>query len=208
MEKLKDTQQIRTLFSRKHDVVLPRKGVFLAGPTPFDGEMTKGWRRVITSKLLEDERLNPSMVIVSPEPETGFWADIETEYSNKDLEVVQNNQMLWEIQYLNLCDITAFWFPTYWDKESSGEFSPNIGPTARWEFGYYLQEYLKNREQRKFIVGAPADAQNISWAKRMAEIHGIKWHTLEVECKEKQVAQSFIDEIGLTLSDNNWNYKI
>ena len=40
MEKLKDTQEIRTLFSRKHDVVLPRKGVFLAGPTPFDGEMT------------------------------------------------------------------------------------------------------------------------------------------------------------------------
>ena len=35
-------EQIRTLFSRKHDVVFPKLGVFLAGPTPPDGEMQKG----------------------------------------------------------------------------------------------------------------------------------------------------------------------
>ena len=60
--------KIRTLFSRKHDTVFPKLGVFLAGPTPPDGAMTTGWRRVVTEKLKADKRLDASMIVVSPEP--------------------------------------------------------------------------------------------------------------------------------------------
>ena len=67
--------QIRELYSRNHATVFPKLGVFLAGPTPPDGEMKSGWRRTIVKKLSEDKRLNPSMIIVSPEPESGEWSE-------------------------------------------------------------------------------------------------------------------------------------
>ena len=69
--------QIRKLYSRKHDTIFPKLGVFLGGPTPPSGAMKTGWRRVIVNKLLEDERLDPSMIIVSPEPESGDWSEID-----------------------------------------------------------------------------------------------------------------------------------
>ncbi len=53
--------QIRSLFSRNHDTVLPKLGVFLAGPTPPDGEMQIGWRRVVMEALKEDKRLDASI---------------------------------------------------------------------------------------------------------------------------------------------------
>ena len=198
--------QIRTLFSRKHDTVFPKLGVFLAGPTPPDGEMKNGWRRVITDKLKADKRLDPSMIIVSPEPEDGFWSSINNPLPKNKLEVVQSKQIQWELQYLNLCDITAFWLPTYWTKEESDIFAPNIGPTARWEFGFFFQEYLKNPQKRHFIIGAPEDAESIKWAKKITDMYSIKWHTLKKEEKSKLVADSFIEEIVQTLLKNNWKY--
>jgi hypothetical protein len=201
-----ESNQIRTLFSRKHDTVFPKLGVFLGGPTPPSKEMENTWRRVIIKRLIEEKRLNPSMIVVAPEPESGNWADINNFSPKNELEVVGNKQMMWELQYLNLCDITAFWFPTYWTKETSGDFAPNIGPTSRFEFGYFLQEYLKNPQKKSFIVGSPEDAESIKWAKKITEIHGIKWHYLKNENKSDLVAQSFIDEIIETLIANKWNY--
>jgi len=107
---------------------------------------------------------------------------------------------------LNLCDITAFWLPTYWDKETSGNFAPNIGPTSRWEFGFFFQEYLKNPIKRHFIVGSPEDAESIKWAKKISDIYGIKWHILKKEDKSELVAESFIHEIAETLIKNKWEY--
>lgn len=198
--------KIRKLFSRQHDVVFPRLGVFLGGPTPPCGEMKSGWRRVIIQRLLEDERLDPSMIIVSPEPESGIWSEIDNSNPKNELEVVRDKQMPWELQYLNLCEITTFWLPTYWDKKQSGIFAPNIGPTSRWEFGYYLQEYLKNNQRRDFIIGSPEDAESVKWAKKITDIHGIKWHYLKKEDKSKLVADSFIEEIAETLIKNKWKY--
>ncbi len=198
--------QIRKLFSRNHDTVFPKLGVFLGGPTPPNGEMRQGWRRKIIEQLLADERLDPSMIIVSPEPEKGDWSDIDNENPQNDLEIVRDKQMPWELQYLNLCDITTFWLPTYWNKEKSGIFAPNIGPTSRWEFGYFLQEYLKNPQKRDFIIGSPEDAESIKWAKKITDIHNIKWHFLKVEDKSKLVADSFIEEIAQTLLKNKWKY--
>ena len=105
-----------------------------------------------------------------------------------------------------MCDITTFWLPTYWDKKTAGIFAPNIGPTSRWEFGYYLQEYLKNRQRRDFIIGSPEDAESIKWAKKITDIHGIEWHFLKKENKEELVADSFIEEIAKTLIRNKWKY--
>lgn len=158
--------QIRTLFSRNHETVFPKLGVFLAGPTPPDGAMTTGWRRVVTERLKADKRLDASMIVVSPEPESGYWSEIDNLNPKNELEVVRDKQMPWELQYLNLCDITAFWLPTYWTAESAEEFAPNIGPTSRWEFGFFFQEYLKNPQKRHFIIGSPEDAESIKWAKK------------------------------------------
>lgn len=200
------SNKIRVLFSRKHDVVVPKMGVFLAGPTPPDGDMLNGWRRVIINDLINTTVLNSGMIVVSPEPESGYWKDIDVLNPKDEIEKVHDKQMVWELQYLQLCDITAFWLPTYWSKEKSQNFSANIGPTSRFEFGYFLQEYLKNPSKRKFIVGSPEDAESIKWAKKITEIHNIKWHFLKKEDKENIVAQSFIDEIKETLVKNSWNY--
>jgi len=198
--------QIRVLFSRSHDTIFPKLGVFLAGPTPPDGEMQTGWRRVVVDKLQQDPRLDPSMIVVSPEPQTGYWSEIDNPNPANELEVVQDKQMPWELQYLTLCDITAFWLPTYWTKETAGVFAPNIGPTSRWEFGYFLQEYLKNTNKRSFIIGSPEDAESVKWAKKITDIHGIKWHFLKKEDKSSLVAPSFIAEIAETLIQNKWKY--
>lgn len=198
--------QIRSLFSRDHELVLPKLGVFLAGPTAPSGEMKNDWRRKIVDELKNDERLNASMLVIAPEPESGNWSDIDIESPKNELENIQNQQMLWEIQYLKLCDITAFWLPTYWTKEKSENFSLNIGPTSRWEFGFFFQEYLKDKDKRKFIIGSPEDAESVKWAKRMTDMHGIHWHFLKKEEKESLVAASFIDEIKETLIQNKWSY--
>ena len=198
--------QIRTLFSRKHDVVFPKLGVFLAGPTPPDGAMASGWRRVITEKLKADKRLDASMIVVSPEPKSGYWAEIDNPNPKNHLELVQDKQMPWELQYLNLCDITAFWLPTYWTAEAAEYFAPNIGPTSRWEFGFFFQEYLKNPQKRRFIIGSPEDAESIKWAKKITDIYGIRWHWLKKADKSKLVADSFIEEIAQTLIGNKWGY--
>lgn len=153
-----DGHKIRTLFSRNHDTVFPKPRVFLAGLTPPNAEMQQGWCRVVMDKLLADKCLIPSTLVVSPEPESGYWSDIDNANPQNALEVIRDKQIPWEWQYLQLCDITASWLPTYWTKEQAGVFAPNIGSTSRWGFGYFLQEYLKVPRKRKFIVGSPADA--------------------------------------------------
>jgi hypothetical protein len=198
-------EKIRVLYSREHQTIFPRLGVFLAGPTPPEDEMLTGWRRTVIQALQNNQDLDPSMIVVAPEPEYGRWDKICTE-DGTILSKVQNKQVPWEWQYLGLCDITAFWLPTYWDKETAGNFPGNIGPTSRFEFGYYLQEYLKNPLRRKFIIGGPDDAESVKWAKRIAEVHGVKWHSLKSGEKHKQVADSFIEEIANTLIAGKWEY--
>ena len=92
------------------------------------------------------------------------------------------------------------------DREESDIFAPNIGPTSRWEFGFFFQEYLKNPQKRNFIIGSPEDAESINWARKITDMHSIKWHTLKKEEKSKLVADSFIEEIVQTLLKNNWKY--
>lgn len=199
-------EPIRTLFSRQHDTVFPRLGAFLAGPTPPDGQMTSGWRRIVTEQLKADPRLHPGMIVVSPEPVTGNWSDIDNVGPKSHLEAVRDKQMPWELQYLNLCDVTAFWLPTYWNAESAGPFAPNIGPTSRWEFGFFLQEYLRQPQKRRFIIGGPDDAESVKWAKKMTDMHGIRWYGLPVSRKQELVAPEFIEAIAQALIGGEWKY--
>ena len=196
--------ELRCLFARDHDTVYPKQGVFLGGASPPDGEMINGWRRKIISALKKDTRLNAQMMLVSPEPESGFWEDIDIVDKDNDTESLRRQQTLWEFQYLRSCDITTFWLPTYWTKERSGVFAPNIGPSTRWEFGYFLQEYLKDPQQKDFIVGSPEDAQGLDWAKEITRMHGIRWHSLKKADKSDLVADSFIQEIADTLISNKY----
>ena len=201
-----NNNNIRTLYARQHDTVFPKLGVFLAGSTPSEANMLTGWRRVVAEKLKQDKRLNASMIVVYPEPESGLWSDIDNPNPQNEVERMRDKQIPWEWQYLSLCDITAFWLPTYWSKEQSGVFDANIGPTSRLEFGYFLQEALKSPQKRKFIVGSPADAESLKWAQKMASVHNIHWHILPEADKEMLVAPSFIEEIASTLAQNQWDY--
>lgn len=196
------SNNLRTLYARKHETVYSGKGVFLAGPTPPEEEMKFSWRRKLISLLHKDERLDASMLIVAPEPEACLWNSIRIRTDDPAYDKVVNKQIPWELQYLSLCDITVFWFATYWTDDKGGFFPGNIGPTARLEFGYYLQEYLKNSDERTFIVGAPDDAQSIEWVKEIVNKHNIKWHPLSVQEKEKLVPDSLVESIVEALLKN------
>lgn len=195
-------ENIRIIYAREHTTIFPKLGVFLAGPTPPENQMSQGWRRTVIARLQEDPRLDPSMVVVAPEPAECSWSGIDVHEHGPLLNNALNKQIPWEWQYLQACDITAFWLPTYWEAGSAGNFPANIGPTSRWEFGYYLQEYLKAPQRRHFIVGGPEDAESVKWARRITAVHGIKWHSLPQEFKKEQVAASFIEEIADTLYES------
>ncbi len=62
-----------------------------------------------------------------------------------------------------------------------------------------MQEYLKNPERKKFIVGSPEDTESIKWMQRITELHGIKWYTLKNEDKNKIVSYDFINAIAESL---------
>jgi hypothetical protein len=199
-----EENDLRCLFARDDDTVYPKQGVFLGGASPPDGEMKNGWRRKLIAKLKEDARLDADMLLVAPEPSSGNWKDIDHQEPYSDSKALWKKQTHWELQYLRSCDITTFWLPTYWTKKRSGVFAPNIGPSTRWEFGYFLQEYLHDQQNRDFIVGSPEDAQGIDWAKEITRLHGIKWHSLKNKDKSKLVADSFVDEIANTLIRNKY----
>lgn len=188
-------EPIRTLYSREHGTIYPGQGVFLAGPTPPDGQMEGTWRRVLIDRLLRDSRLDPSMCVVAPEPRSGRWDDILVKTGNKLHDQAVNGQIAWEWQYLGLCDVTVFWLATYWDEERAAPFSGNIGPTTRWEFGFYFQEYVRDPARRTFIVGAPEDAESVKWPKRLVKTHGLRWHSLPVNEKSKLVPDSLVEAV-------------
>ena len=199
MEAVTEHESIRVLFAREHTTIWPGLGVFLAGPTPPEDRMAGGWRRLLIRRLVAARRLDATMTVVAPEPRQCSWREIATSTGNPRYDEVANKQIPWEWQYLSLCDVTVFWLATYWDDAAGDPFPGNIGPTTRWEFGYYLQEYLKNPRKRTLILGAPEDAQNVKWARRIAAANRIPWHTLPASEKAKLVPDSFIEAIVTAL---------
>jgi hypothetical protein len=189
---------MRVLFARNHTTVYPRKGVFLAGPTPGDGTMLTSWRRTVIAELESRFAIDDENVVVLPEPLDGEWKSILSPNQDR-FSKADNDQIGWELQYLQLCDITAFWLPVYWTDQSAGSFPANIGPTTRWEFGMMVERYLSAPFRRKLIVGGPDDAESTGWARHVAKHHGIPWHRLPKKEKHRQVASSFVDAIANAL---------
>ena len=195
-------EPIRVLYSRQHCTIYPGLGVFLAGPTPPEGQMQNTWRRALIERLVADPRLDAMMAVVAPEPEDGHWKSIDVITGRRRHDEATNGQIAWEWQYLGLCDITVFWLATYWDEDVAEPFHPNIGPTTRWEFGYYFQEFLKNRDRRHFIVGSPEDAESVKWPRRLAWAHNVEWHTLPKAEKSRLVPDSLVEAVARALLHN------
>ncbi len=190
---------IRAIFAREEVDFNPERSVFLAGPSPGDGDMLLGWRRKVLKDLQADPLLNDEMSLVIPEPRSGYWEDINESASEEE---EHDTEMDWEVKHLERCRITAFWLPMYWKKEVSENFPPNIGPSTRWEFGFFFHRYLQARKERSFVVGSPEDAQNIRWAKKISIDAGLTWHSLPKSSKVELVASSFTEEIKSELLQN------
>jgi len=188
---------LRTLYSRKHATVYPGKGVFLAGPTPPNGEMVSGWRRPVIDRLAREFEDEHDYIVVAPEPEDGHWQSIESNVGSPN-QSAENDQIAWELQYLKLCDVTAFWLPVYWDEASAENFPANIGPTTRWEFGMMLQQFISD-PTKKLVIGAPEDAQSIGWVEHTAKHYNVEIHWLPSADKNKLVCDSFISAIAVAL---------
>jgi hypothetical protein len=71
--------------------------------------------------------------------------------------------------------VVAFWLPTFWTSEKAGSYPANIGPSSRFEFGFFLSNAIQNKNQI-IIVGSPHRAESLNWAKILCEKYGISWH--------------------------------
>jgi hypothetical protein len=195
---------IRVLWAQQHDTVFYGMGVFIAGPTPTNGEMKQGWRRECIRKLREDTRLCAHMIIVAPEPESGEEKDLVVDSGRNTDDASVQAQTAWEWQYLSLCRVSAFWLPTYWDQNAAAPFPANIGPTSRFEYGYFFSRWEQDRASRDFVVGAPADAQGTKWARQLAISRNLPWHILSARDKDALVPESFVDDIAAKLLQRKW----
>ncbi|MEM7247480.1 MAG: nucleoside 2-deoxyribosyltransferase domain-containing protein [Acidobacteriota bacterium] len=192
---------MRVLFARQHATIYPGKGIFLAGPTPPDGAMPEGWRRELLERLDARHGLSDDVTVVVPEPEDGRWRSILSKRGARFART-DDDQIAWELQYLELCDVTAFWLPTYWSDEKAGSFPANIGPTTRWEFGFLFQRWLREPSRRRLVVGSPDDAESLGWARHVVRHHGLTWHSLSVKEKNRLVADSFVDALARAVARN------
>ena len=197
-------EPVRQLWARDHTTVHAGMGVFLGGPTPPDGQMEKSWRRAAIARLAADPRLCPCMTVVSPEPESGRWADVEVDTGHPCRDRAVNQQTQWEWQYLERCAITAFWLPTYWGEDKSGPFPPNIGPTTRWEVGYFFSRWERSPQSFDIILGSPDDADGVKWPLRLARSRGVPWYHLAKQEKEALVADAFVEAIAQALLRRKW----
>jgi hypothetical protein len=195
-------KKIRILYANEHTTIHAGMGVFLAGPNPTKGDLSHGWRRKVLDELSDDPRICACMTVVAPEPESGP-AEMATDGGNGD-DMAVYKQTQWEWQYLEMCRITAFWLPTYWNREDSGPFPSNIGPTSRWEFGYFFARWEQAPHLRELIAGAPADADGVRWAQYVVRSRGLAWHELAEKDKDKLVAPSFVAAIKDALLRRKW----
>lgn len=198
-------EPLRVLWARNHTTIMKGMGVFLAGPTPLSSEeMSVGWRRVVVEALLKDERLCPHMTVVCPEPESTDWSSIVVNTGKRSHDHAVNQQVSWELQYLDACAITAFWMPTYWERESSGPFPANIGATTRLEFGYYLSRWEHDPHKYELVLGGPEDADKLAWVRLKAKSNKLRWHSLKKRDKDKMVSADFIESIAQSLLKRKW----
>lgn len=197
-------ETIRVLYAREHTTVHAGVGVFLAGPTPPDGQMSVGWRKAVIDGLRSDERLCPCMLVVAPEPRTGHWPDAVTSTGQPQTDEAINKQIQWEWQYLEACKVTAFWLPTYWYGDDHGPYPPNIGPTSRYEFGYVMGRWEFSQGRFDVVLGSPDNASGVKWAQHLARSRGVPWYGLATAQRAQLVGESFVEAIAQKLLARKW----
>lgn len=180
---------IENIFAGQDKTIDESCSVFLAGPSAGDVEMLGGWRRSLKDRLstLDSPKLDKIQLIM-PEPESGLWSDVITDEYNEE------DQTNWEYEAMLKSKVIAFWLPTFWTPEKAGAYPPNIGPSTRFEFGFFLHEALKN-PRRGFIVGSPREAQSLTWAKVITKKYGYTWHYPDPNKNWEMVPAAFIQNI-------------
>ena len=161
---------IDAVFASSEVEVKTNCSIFLAGPSPKDGDLFNSWRRTLMEQLQQngDSDLESIQIIV-PEPKSGHWNEVMSDnYTERD-------QTLWEHDKMKQCKVIAFWLPTFWSTENSGSYPANIGPATRFEFGFFLHHALQNTQQR-LVVGSPNNADSLQWAQTLCNHYRIGWH--------------------------------
>jgi hypothetical protein len=181
--------KMHTVYAGDDTVIDSTCSIFLAGPSAGDVEMLGGWRRQLKDRLTQ---LNHDQVekiqLILPEPESGLWSDVITE------DYKEENQTLWEYETMLNSRVIAFWLPTYWTPEKAGAYPPNIGPSTRFEFGFFLHEALKN-PRKALVVGSPENAESLTWARVLCEKYGIHWHHPDPAKNWELIPASFLENI-------------
>lgn len=181
--------EVEVIFAGSHESIHPTRSVFLAGPSPKEGAMLQSWRRQIIAHLkgMNHEHLDHLQLIV-PEPKSGYWNDVmSNKYTEKD-------QTLWEHDCMLKSKVIAFWLPTFWTSKNAGVYPSNIGPSSRFEFGFFLHNSLVS-EQQKIVVGSPKKAESLQWAQVLCEKYGIPWIYPESSNKQGSIPPSFYTAI-------------
>jgi len=153
-----------------------KRFVFLAGTTPWNGELlTESWRRYFLDKIGLEKNIEPGTVFCIPEPQHGKFAKTPTRHL-----------IDWEAEYLDRSNLHVYWLNTYWSIEqaihgASPELSKyfsdgsqaNIGVTVRCELGASFSRYRHSNNGFELIIGAPQDAQGLAWVSVHSKLFGV-----------------------------------
>ena len=134
---------MKAVFVGEHpDTGDTRKGIFLAGPSPRGGK-GRNWRPDALESL---EQQGFDGLVYVPLLEDGSWL------GNFEM------QMDWELHYLEIADIIAFWVPR--DLETLPGLTTNI------EFGLFVKS-------GKVVLGYPSNATHVRYMDRLARLHHV-----------------------------------
>lgn len=128
---------MKTLFSDEPILELPKKSVFLAGPTSRDNNFNTSWRKEALA-MFEKAGFNGTVCI----PE---FSNMRT-FTEEDWD----KQVKWEWTLLDNADCILFWVPR--------DMNGMPGLTTNLEFGTYLAERPDN-----VILAYPTWASHTEW---------------------------------------------
>lgn len=134
--------------------------VFLSGPT-YRGTALSQWRQDVIDFVAP--HLPTDTVLVVPEFKNCF-SDVPSSMKDPQLE--------WEHAWLERADVLAINLSLHWKNPDGSE--GNIGPTTRFEVGYYF----KQPNEKELVVFVPSDPKSDSlvWVYFHADDLGIALH--------------------------------
>ena len=120
-----------------------RPGVFLAGPTPRS-HLVRSWRPAAIA-WFEKFEFNGTLFV--PESREGGFGGVSKDF-----------QIKWEDMYLHAAHCIMFWIPR--ETSTMPGFTTNV-EWGRWE------------NSGKVVLGAPEEAEKMSYIRHYAKKHGV-----------------------------------